>query len=294
MTFDEYQKLALGSEQKKDEQGLIISLLGLAGEAGELLTAYKKYLRDGEAHQLYNSSIIEELGDLLWYLANTASKFNLSLDEIAKANLLKVKSRWISQNEYASEEYRNKKFYDSDYPASEQFPRNFTVEIRDSVEEGIYVARSFLNGTQIGDLLTDNSYLNDGYRFHDVFHLTYVAVLGWSPVFRKNVKQKRRSNTIVNEVEDGGRAAAIEEGISALVFVYAKTHNWLEGIVSIDDSLLKTVMCMVTHLEVSDRTAAEWERAILKSFEVWQQVVRNSGGKISVNMNNGEIAFVDN
>jgi len=291
MTFNEYQTLALGSEQKKDEKGLIISLLGLAGEAGELLTAYKKYLRDGEAHQLYNSSIREELGDLLWYLANTASKFNLSLDEIANANLVKVKNRWISQNEFVSEGYRNRKFYDSDYPASEQFQRSFTIEIRDSIEDGIYVARSFFNGEQIGDLLTDNSYHNDGYRFHDVFHLTFVAVLGWSPVFRKNIKQKRRSNTIVNEVEDGGRAAAIEEGISALIFVYAKSHNWLEGIVSIDDSLLKTVMCMVTHLEVRDRTAAEWERAILKGFEIWRQVVKNSGGRITVDMTNSEIGF---
>lgn len=290
MTFEEYQKLALGSEQKKDEQGLIISLLGLAGEAGELLTAYKKYLRDGEAHQLYNSSIIEELGDLLWYLTNTASKFNLSLAEIAKANLTKVKSRWPEHEADISEQFK-KGFYDLDYPEAEQFPRDFTIEIKDTLEDGVYVARYYLNGKQVGDLLTDNSYQNDGYRFHDVFHLTYVAVLGWSPVFRKNINQKRRSNAIVNEVEDGGRAAAIEEGISALVFVYAKDHNWLKGIKSIDDSLLKTVMCMVTHLEVSDRTAAEWEKAILKGFEIWRQVVKNSGGNISVDMKSCEIAF---
>jgi len=44
------------------------ALLGLAGEAGTLLSEYKKHLRDGDAHQLHKERVAEELGDLLWYL----------------------------------------------------------------------------------------------------------------------------------------------------------------------------------------------------------------------------------
>ena len=292
MRFDEYQQLALNSEQKKGEEGLIISLLGLAGEAGELLTAYKKYLRDGESHKLYSASIKEELGDLLWYLANTASKFNLSLSDIATANLRKVEARWLTEQDHLDREFRTVMFYDNDYPETEQIPRSFTATIKDSFENGMHVARTYVDDTQTGDYLTDNSYLDDGYRFHDVFHLAYVAVLGWSPVFRKNINHKRRSNPIVNEVEDGGRAAAIEEGISALTFAYGKEHNWLENIHSLDDSLLKTIMGMASHLEVKDRLAAEWERAVLKGFEVWRKVVQNRGGKVFVDVNSAELKYV--
>ncbi len=292
MNFDEYQQLALDSEQKKGEEGLIISLLGLAGEAGELLTAYKKYLRDGESHKLYSASIKEELGDLLWYLANTASKFNLSLEDIATTNLRKVKARWLTEQDYLERGFRAILFYDSEYTSNEQIPRSFTATIKDSFENNMHRARTFINAVQAGDYLTDNSYMDDGYRFHDVFHLSYVAVLGWSPVFRKNINHKRRSNPTVNEVEDGGRAAAIEEGISALIFAYAKEHNWLENINSLDDSLLKTVMGMSSHLEVKDRLAAEWERAILQGFEVWRKIVQNSGGKVFVDMNAAQLKYV--
>jgi NTP pyrophosphatase (non-canonical NTP hydrolase) len=292
MDFSEYQKLASQSEQKKGEEGLIISLLGLAGEAGELLSAYKKYLRDGESHQLYSSSITEELGDLLWYLANTATKFNLSLDEIANSNLRKVQSRWLSETDQRPSRASAVPLYDEVYPENEQIPRHFSVRIIETIENSIPVARSYLDGEQIGNGLTDNSYLNDGYRFHDVFHLSYAAILGWSPVFRKNINHKRRSNTTVNEVEDGGRAAAIEEGISALIFAYAKEHNWLKNIRSVDDSLLRTIMGMASHLEVKNRVTAEWERAILKGFDIWRQVVIHSGGEILVDMNSGEIVYL--
>ena len=50
-----------------------------------------------------------------------------------------------------------------------------------------------MSGEKIGDELTDNAYKDDGYRFHDVFHSAYVAILGWSPVIRKLLKRKRKS-----------------------------------------------------------------------------------------------------
>ena len=48
------------------------------------------------------------------------------------------------------------------------------------------------NGINIGDRLTDNAMNPDDYRFHDVFHYAYVAVLGWSPVICSLFRLKRR------------------------------------------------------------------------------------------------------
>jgi hypothetical protein len=80
---------------------------------------------------------------------------------------------------------------------------------------------------QVGDTLTDASFVADGYRFYDVFHLAHAAVLGWSPVSRSLLGRKRRSDPQIDEAEDGGRAIVIEEGIAALVFAYAASHNYL-------------------------------------------------------------------
>ena len=96
-------------------------------------------------------------------------------------------------------------------------------------EGGSKVVKMFIDGKQVGDDLRDNRYDDDGYRFHDVFHLTYASVLGWSPILRALLRRKRKSNPAVDEVEDGGRARVIEEGIAAMVFSYAERRNFLEG-----------------------------------------------------------------
>jgi hypothetical protein len=49
-----------------------------------------------------------------------------------------------------------------------------------------------LYGLNVGDPLTDNSHRPDGYRFHDVFHMSYAVHLGWSPVLRALLKLKRK------------------------------------------------------------------------------------------------------
>jgi hypothetical protein len=149
-----------------------------------------------------------------------------------------------------------------------------------------------LGDEQIGAALTDNSYDPDGYRFHDVFHLTFAAMLGWSPVIRSLLKRKRRSNPKLDEVEDGGRAVVIEEGIAALVFAYARNHAWLEGVTKLDYDLLRTIHNMTAHLEVRNRSTAEWEAAILRAYELWRPIVRNGGGRLHIDTLAGTISFV--
>ena len=79
MDFKTYQARAAKTDRNPatEEKGMMIPLLGLAGEAGELLTEYKKFLRDGKSHTQFRERFAEELGDLLWYLANVATKVGL-------------------------------------------------------------------------------------------------------------------------------------------------------------------------------------------------------------------------
>ena len=292
MDFNTYQRLALETDQvpgsadtqtpgiADDDVGrtLLVPMLGLAGEAGELVSEFKKHLRDGSAHRLFRKRVAEELGDLLWYVANVASKFEIPLEEIATANLEKVRARWRGLHEATMT------VLDADSPPAERLPRRFILRIREERCGERVLMHADIDGVALGDPLTDNAHAADGYRFHDVFHASYAAVLGWSPVMRSNLKRKRKSDPRVDEVEDGGRAAVIEEGISAMVFNYARNHNWLDGISTIDFDLLRTIRGMTSHLEVAVRTAGEWEAAILLGYEIFRQVLSHSGGRIAVDL----------
>jgi NTP pyrophosphatase (non-canonical NTP hydrolase) len=278
MNFSTYQEAASRTDRNPsaDGKGLMIPLLGLAGEAGELLSEYKKFLRDGDAHTLFKDRFAEELGDILWYLANLATKLGLRLDQVAEQNLAKCQDRWGNRDAPAA--------LDAAYPEPERLPRQITVDITTLHVDGKARVRVFVNGEQIGNDLTDNSYDPDGYRYHDVFHLAFAGVLGWSPITRSILKRQRRSSPEVDEVEDGGRAKAIEEGISALIFRYAKDHNWLEGTQGVSCELLRTIKSMTAHLEVSRRSSGDWEQAIIKGFEVWRQIKKHGGGTLLVDL----------
>lgn len=290
MNFDNYQKEALrtdrvpGGDGADDAASLIVPMLGLAGETGQLLSEYKKHLRDGEAHRLFKERVSEELGDLLWYVANVASKFDLSLSEIAAANLAKVKQRWATERAEPLS-------FDAMLPEGERLPRRFEVELIDIEGEDRQRVRVVIDGKPYGAELTDNAYDPDGYRFHDVFHFAYAAVLGWSPITRALLRRKRKSRPLLDEVEDGGRAAVIEEGVAALAFEYARRHRFLEGVAALDFQLLRTIKDMTSHLEVRQCTTGEWEQAILQGFDVWRAVLAARGGRIAVDLDERRITF---
>lgn len=297
MDFRKYQEEALKTDQvpTNTENGIIVPLLGLVGEAGTLLTEYKKFIRDGDAHKLFKEGVAEELGDLLWYVANVASKFELNLEDIAIGNLKKCHDRWGWRDSEQTGVKTTGYIFDSDFPQGECLPRQFAVEITEVSKDNSVKMKAFVNGKQIGNDLTDNSYANDGYRFHDVFHLAYAGVLGWSPVTRQLLGGcKRKSNPKVDEVEDGGRAKAIEEGISALVFSYAKDHNFLEKVSAIDYQLLKTIKNMTSNLEVAQCSLGDWEKSIILGYELWRKVEKNRGGTVIVNLDHPSLTYQSN
>jgi hypothetical protein len=136
------------------------------------------------------------------------------------------------------------------------------------------------NGVFIGDPLTDNIRDPDGYRFHDVLHLSHAAILHWSPTFRALIKHKRKSDPKVDEAEDGGRAIVVEEGLSTWIFGRAKELKYFEGHNSLSFDLLKTIQQSIAGYEVDACPLRLWEIAILKGYEVFRQVRSNNGGRI--------------
>ena len=289
MDLQSFQQEAAKTDQVPgdSEKAMLVPLLGLAGEVGTLLSEYKKYMRDGSAHQRFHEQVAEDLGDLLWYVANAATKFGLDLDDIAKQNIEKTQGRWPAvgdANQTRLFDADGGHLLDEEFNAAEQIPRTFSVQFEERVEDdGVHVITS-KDGEQIGDTLTDNAHEDDGYRFHDVFHLSYAAVLGWSPIIRKLLGVKRKSVPGIDEVEDGARARIIEELISQLVFTYAREHSFLEGVGSLDYHLLKTIQALVADREVSCRSLAEWEKAILAGYAAWRVIRDQRGGTVDVDV----------
>jgi NTP pyrophosphatase (non-canonical NTP hydrolase) len=296
MRFSEYQEIATQTDQvpfstEKDIKSLLIPLLGLAGESGSLLTEYKKRLRDGDAYKIFHERISEEIGDILWYLANIATKEGLNLQDIAQNNLIKTRDRWHEQ----SSDLFGPKLFDDGYPENEKFPRCFEINVVTEKDgSGKHLVQLYYAGEKLGDPLTDNAYEDDGYRLHDVFHLSFLATLGWSPVMRKLLKCKRYSAHDIDENEDGGRANVIDEAITALIFIEAKKNSFFEGVDSVDYNLLRTIKDLTAHLEASRISTKQWQDAILKGFEIWRQLKTHHNGIIKGDLIKKSLEFFPN
>ena len=94
MTLNEYQEQAQRtSNPALDAKGhLFNGVLGLSGEAGECADLVKKhYFQDG---RLFVDALEDELGDVLWYVAETARAMGLTLEEVARRNVEKLKKRY--------------------------------------------------------------------------------------------------------------------------------------------------------------------------------------------------------
>ena len=94
MTVNEYQKLAMTTlnPELSRKDVLINSVMGLCGESGEAIDIVKKWLAHG--HELDKTHLIKELGDIAWYLAEAATALDVSLEEIFRANIDKLKKRY--------------------------------------------------------------------------------------------------------------------------------------------------------------------------------------------------------
>jgi hypothetical protein len=181
---------------------------------------------------------------------------------------------------------------DEGFDPLEQLPRRIEMTFLERSSGGKQYVIQQCNGINIGDRLTDNRLESDDYRFHDVFHLSFAAILGWSPVLRALFKVKRKSQPAIDENEDGARAIQIEEGISTWIFNHGARHGFFRDAATIDYSLLKAVHELVRGYEVQDRPLWQWELAILEGFRVFRQMRANRGGTVVANLHEHRIDFV--
>jgi len=376
LTVASYSEQALTTDQRSDGASLSFPLLGLFGETGSLLSEVKKKQRDRASYIGYAEAVVEELGDVLWYVTAVAARGDLALDKIMAAavsysganghetlslaslqpaimkrqsgpsaafentllrlagevgllmtdqlacslnnratlqdrliaitrtliqaaneagvtleaaavkNLAKIFDRWPREHSHPEP-------LDAGALADEQLPRILEVEIFERQVRGQTYVFQRCNGVNIGDRLTDNAMEADDYRFHDVFHFAHAAVLTWSPVIRSLLRLKRKSDPMVDEVQDGARAILIEEGITTWIFSRAIKLDFFDrvqpGQLSFD--LLKHVRQFVGGYEVDQCPLRAWEEAILQGYAAFRYLRQHRQGRLRIDMNNRRLSI---
>lgn len=91
-SLDAYQHDAQRTAGGRGQLALAVSTIKLCGEAGEVAELIGKHL--GHGHDLDRDKLRKELGDVLWYLADIAARNELTLAEIAEANIEKLRRRY--------------------------------------------------------------------------------------------------------------------------------------------------------------------------------------------------------
>lgn len=98
LTANDFQRAAMRTASGMDHEGyngrglLLNAVMGLNGEAGEVIDHVKKVCFQG--HELDRAHLVEELGDVAWYLAVCAEALGVTLEEVLQRNIDKLKSRY--------------------------------------------------------------------------------------------------------------------------------------------------------------------------------------------------------
>ena len=276
-----------GSLKKINENELITNLISIAGRLANGENKYSKITSRKEPNEKIQSAEIvfkKELKNALFHLTIISQKFETTLIKAASANIEKTYHRYIcSKNSLKS--------YDKSYPSHEQFSPKLKVVFKEVGFGDGKKSLMYINKIKFGSPLSDNSKIHDDYRFHDAFHLAYLAVLGWSPVMRSLLQLKRKSCHQTDMVDDGARAKIIEEGISYIVFKYAEENNLLKNVERIDTHILKLIKTMVAGLEVDDRPLPLWEESIKEGFKIFRALKKHRTGKLIIDMESRSIKF---
>jgi hypothetical protein len=255
------------------------SLLSLAGRVGTLMSDWS----DGQLHD-NGDRLSADFVEIFRALLVTADNAQVSLDLAVEKNVFKCLDRWPEKEVWEDH-------FDKDFPDYEQLPRVMRIEFIERLVAGRNFVVMRYNGVNLGSPLTDNRHEPDDYRYHDVFHLAFAGILGWSPTLRALLRLKRKSKPDVDENEDGARANIIEEGLSTWIFNHGLRHNQFENVKSLDYGLLKAIRELVKGYEVENRPLWQWERAILEGFRVFRELKSKRSGAVTIDLNERSIVF---
>ena len=93
MTLNDYQHFAARTINRLCDN-LTNTALGLAGEAGEVADLIKKVTCQGHDLEELRPRILEELGDVAWYVALGCTTLGVSLEDVLAANIAKLERRY--------------------------------------------------------------------------------------------------------------------------------------------------------------------------------------------------------
>ncbi|WP_454758513.1 hypothetical protein [Caulobacter segnis] len=294
LVFDDFQKLAFITARTDGSLLRKVCLSVLWQHGAELLRH-----KIPESEKDINPRVVDRdiryvLGDIAWHVAAVTTVYGLSLNDVISKNVEKISFRQKLTPPTP--------LHDVGYVSEEAFPRQFEVTF---ISIGPRHSRIYIDGKRVGNDLTDNAYDPDGYRFHDVMHLANAANLGWSPVLRGLLHRKRKSNRRVDEVEDGARAAIVEEAVikaihsegsrlakERYVGPLAPDHQELfPDAEDISFKFLKFIRHLVVGLEVENNKYWEWEAAILEGYRIFNELRRNGQGTVRVDLDARSIDY---
>ncbi|AYV48963.1 pyrophosphatase [Caulobacter flavus] len=255
------------------------TLLALADEVGGLVRAH----REGEI-QHGGATLALPLSRIFKLLLRASREAGMTLESAAIKNLYKTQDRWPDERRYPAA-------FDEGCDEDEQLPRQMTIDIFEKKVGGYPFVFQRCNELFIGDRLTDNSHEPDDYRFHDVFHFAFVAILSWSPVIRSLLRLKRKSLPKTDETEDGARAILIEEGISTWVFGQAAPLQLFEGMNpgQMPIGILKQVRQFASGYEPQVCPLWLWEEALLQGYAAFRFLKTHRRGRVIVDFNNRQL-----
>ena len=106
------------------------------------------------------------------------------------------------------------------------------------------------------------------------------------------MKIKRKSDTTIDTVEDGARAAITEELVTLYVYNHAQNHRLFKYSDRVDTDVLKTIQKLVGKIEVQDCTSKQWETCIINSYKVFDELLKNNGGRVLVSIKNRKLIYI--
>jgi hypothetical protein len=293
--FDDYMEHAQPNEQReRTDTSLPLLLNGLLRDAANTTSGFLEKPENDE-------QLLRNLGGVLWHIAAVARHQKLGFSDIARDNLRRIETLFGASSSAPD-------FFDSDLDADEQLPRRISLRFSESIRNGLATVRMAIQTKEeiwlpIGSPLNDNSHIDDYYRFHDVLHLAYVAILGWSPVMRALFGLKRKSLSTKDRVEDGARAILLEEALTGIVYESASDNALFRDHQKLERRLLLTVKRLTRTLEVRVRTYDQWTFAILSGYSVFREITESAKerpradvqalhiGLVHVNMNEKKVWF---
>lgn len=94
MDLNEYQYLAqrTANPELSSRQKILNGCYGMCGEAGECIDLLKKV--EFQGHAFEPLKLLDELSDVLWYVAETAAGLGYTLEDVANYNINKLQDRY--------------------------------------------------------------------------------------------------------------------------------------------------------------------------------------------------------